>query len=206
MYKTKAIKRLSLLLTISLFSVHALAQHVYYRYLNEEGVKVLGQSIPPEYAQAGYEVLNASGQVIKVVPPAPSDEDIARNAAEREIQQIYARLKRRYSAAEDIEDAKHRRLKNIDTNIAILNGNISGLKREINKQMSKAADFERRGVNIPKQLLDKLDNTRAELAVAEEILAIREKEYQEVIAKYDQDKALFEKGRALEKNTRAKFE
>ncbi len=199
----KLIALLSLLVCIC---GEALAQHVYYRYINEDGVKVLDQSIPPEYAQSGYEVLNASGQVVKVVPPAPSEEDVERNAAEREAQQLYARLKRRYSSAQEIEEAKLRRLKNIDTNIAILKGNITSLKRGIDNQMSKAADLERRGASIPKNMLDKLDSTRAELSVAEELLDIREKEHEEVTEKFDRDKANFVKGEALEKEAKAKIE
>lgn len=42
----------------------------YYRYRNAEGVKVISHSIPPEFSQSGYEILSATGRVIRVVPPA----------------------------------------------------------------------------------------------------------------------------------------
>lgn len=187
-----------------LLPLGANAQHVYYRYINKDGVKVLDNSIPPEYAQSGYEVLNASGQVVKVVPPAPTDEEVAKNAAEREAREAYARLKQRYSSGEDIEGAKQRRLANINTNIAILKGNISNLKNQIHKIMGQAADFERRNQKVPESVLQSLRDTRAELTVAEELLQIRADEYQEVITKYDEDIAAFVKGEALEKQSDAK--
>jgi len=186
-----------------LVSSSTYAQHVYYRYLNKDGVKVLNHSIPPEYTQSGYEVLNASGQVVKVVPPAPSPDEVAKNAAEREAREIYARLSRRYSSVEEIESAKQRRLRNINTNISILNGNISGLQNAIQKIMSQAAEYERRGAAVPEPLLQKLGDTRAELKIADEILDIRKSEYQEVIDKYDIDIAAFGTGEALEKASKA---
>jgi len=193
-------------LLLATFCANALSQHVYYRYINEDGVKVLDHSIPPEYAQTGYEVLNASGQVVKVVPPAPSADEIARNAIEREIQERYARLKRRYSSTDDIESAKQRRLRNISTNISILNGNINTLSAQIEGITSKAADFERRGEKVPKKILDDLAAVRVELAIAEELLQIRNTEHQEVISKFDQDILAFAKGEAMEKISAAKIQ
>jgi len=192
--------------TLILLCASASAQHVYYRYINKEGVKVLDQSIPPEYAQSGYEVLNASGQVVKVVPPAPSEEELERNALERETQEKYARLKRRYSSSEAIESAKQRRLKNIDTNITVLKGNITSLNNHMDELMSQAANAERQGRKVPQHLLDKMQNTRDELAVAKELLGIRKHERQEVIDKFDEDKRWFSRGEALEKNGNAKIE
>ncbi|WP_185233536.1 hypothetical protein [Teredinibacter franksiae] len=193
-------------LLLAAFCANALSQHVYYRYINEDGVKVLDHSIPPEYAQTGYEVLNASGQVVKVVPPAPSADEIARNAIEREIQERYARLKRRYSSTDDIESAKQRRLRNISTNISILNGNINTLSAQIEGITSKAADFERRGEKVPKKILDDLAAVRVELTIAEELLQIRNTEHQEVISKFDQDILAFAKGEAMEKISAAKIQ
>lgn len=186
--------------------ISAFGQHVYYRYENKDGVKVLDHSIPPEYAQSGYEVLNASGQVVKVVPPAPSEDEVAQNALEREAREAYARLKRRYSSAAEIESAKLRRLANIDTNIAILKGNINNLKNQIQKIMGQAADFERRNQKVPDIVLQNIEDTKAELTVAEELLDIRRAEYQEVIDKYDSDKEAFKRGEILEAQEDARIQ
>ena len=41
-----------------------------YRYKNEAGITVVDWVIPAAYVSSGYEILNESGQVVRVVPPA----------------------------------------------------------------------------------------------------------------------------------------
>ena len=170
----------------------------YYRYVDEKGTRVMNHFIPPEFAQKGYEVLNASGQVIKVVPPAPTKDQIARVSAEREILQKYEILKRRFSSVDEIESAKKRKLADIDTNISILNGNISGLNIRIEGLMKDAASFERSGRTVPQLILQKIDEAKAELAVATDLMEIRRSEYDEIIKSYDDDAVAFTKGQILE--------
>ena len=52
-----------------------------YRYQNEDGITVVDRVIPGAYVSSGYEVLNESGQVVRVVPPAKTDTDFERDAA-----------------------------------------------------------------------------------------------------------------------------
>jgi hypothetical protein len=192
-----------LLVLACLAAAQAQAQHVYYRYVDEGGVKVLNSTIPSEYAQKGYEVLNASGQVVKVVPPAPSEEELARNAEERSIRERYAQLKRRYSASREILGAKKRRLANIDTNISILKGNILNLDNQIEKVMDKAAGYERRGTKVPEDLLSLLSDLRAEVEIANELLESRKHEKTEVAQRYDDDLLDYKRGEELEKQSDA---
>src|SRR6478735_4611004 len=56
---------------------------VFYRYVNENGVKVVAQTMPPKYIPAGYEVVSLHGDVIKVVPPAPPASEVERVAREK---------------------------------------------------------------------------------------------------------------------------
>lgn len=177
---------------------NAQGEQLYYRYLDDNGVKVLNHIIPPRFAQKGYEVLNSSGKVIRVVPPAPTKEQIAKIEAKRSLLQDFKRISRRYSSIDDIEAAKQRRLSNLDTNIALLRGNISGLNTQIDNLTSKAADRERAGKAIPKALLQQIVDTRAELAVTSELLQLRLDEYQQVIDKFDSEIAIYNKGSALQ--------
>lgn len=175
-----------------------------YRYTNESGVKVLQHSIPPKYAQNGYEVLNESGQVIKVVPPAPTEEEAAAKEAQRQMLARYEDIKRRYSSLQDMEAAKNRRLETLETSISIIRGNISGLTSQLESIMSKAADAERAGRNVPPYLLEQVSATRAELAIAEELLNTRLTEEKEMQEKYQEDVAIFVKGQAWEQQNTAR--
>lgn len=170
----------------------------YYRYVNDEGVKVLDHSIPPEYAQKGYEILNSAGQVIKVVPPAPTDEDIAKAESERLLRERYYDLQRRYKTVDEIESAKRRRLASIDTNISILRGNISGLNTQLENYTTDAAGFEREGRQVPQALMQKIADARAELAVAKDLLKIRQDEYKNVQQQFNDDLTAFVKGSTLQ--------
>lgn len=158
-----------------------------YRYKNEQGVVVMHHSIPARYAQKGYEVINSSGKVLKVIPPAPNEEEIEAASQQRQILSQYEVLKRRFSNTDEIERAKQRKLENIDTNISILKGNINNLEVRINELISRAAKFERTGKKVPSVILKQIDDTKAELKISRDLLNNRKQEYEEVAQKYDQD-------------------
>jgi chromosome segregation ATPase len=189
---------LALLLGLCAQSASA-APQVYYRYVDENGVSVLDHSIPPEYAQKGYEIVKVTGEVVKTVAPASAAdvEAQARKQALLETRKDYERLSRRYSSLAEIESAKQRKLANLDTNIAILKGNITGLESQIIHIRAQAADVERAGREVPEAHLQKLADTRAELAGAKELLATREKEYNVVAARFDEDMVVYAAGRKL---------
>ena len=177
-----------------------------YRYTNDQGVKVINSSIPARYAQLGYEIINSDGEVLKRVAAAPSEDDIERANQERETLNTYNLLKRRYSAIEDIERAKRRRLENINTSIAILKGSIHNLEINIKDLVGRAADQERAGREVHEGLLKQLKDTRAELEISEDLLEYRRTEYTETAKRYDDDLRAFIKGEKLEKSLKAASE
>lgn len=173
------------------------AETYLYRYENEEGVKVINHAIPPEYTQKGYEILSSTGRLIKVVPPAPSDGEIAEEVAKRQLREQFEILKRRYGSTEDIEKAKGRRLENINTNISILRGNIGSIQLRIENLMSKAAEMERLGRPVSEDLLKEMADSRAELAVAEANLQARIDEYKAISERFERDLVTFREGSKL---------
>lgn len=184
------------------YTASATAQGNYYRYVNDEGVRVMSHSIPPHYAQKGYEILTRTGQVIKTVPPAPDpdelEEEKAKRAAEREMLAAYNVLARRYSGVEEIYAARDRRLAHLDATIAILRSNIGNLRGQIEDLMSKAADAERSGREVPKQILSNIEEIKAEQVTTESKLQARIEEHAGIYSEYEADVELFKKGRALE--------
>jgi len=173
-----------------------LPSKVFYRYIDDKGVKVLHHTIPPVYAQKGYEIVSLSGKVVKVVPPALSAAEVAAKAEAAELAENLAlwdkRLRRRYSSIADINAAKKRKLADLDTNIAIIHSNISTKKSAIKEQQDKAANIERSGREVPKVVLNKLAALENELEDSQEQVRLRLLEYQEVVDKYDRDKVRFE--------------
>lgn len=180
----------------------AMAQpKVFYRYVNDEGVKVLNHTIPPKYAQNGYEVINEVGQVIRVVEPAPTEDEIEQAEAKRALQAEYKRLRRRYSNIEEIEEAKERQLESVETSISILRGNVNNLTGQIESHMSQAAAAERAGRTVPESILEALSNTKAELNIAQELMDIRQAERDKIVKKFDDQIMIFVKGQSLESHS-----
>ncbi len=174
----------------------AAADKLYYRYTNSEGVRVIRHSIPPEYAQKGYEVVTVSGKLIKRVAPAVDADTAAKQAMERQRQaqldEWDTLLKRRYSSVADIEAAKQRKLSVIDNSVAILRTNINSLQSQIVAQQSQAANIERKGRKVPEKLLQNIVNLQTEQRETEQLLLLRREEHRQAAEKFDRDIARFE--------------
>jgi len=136
----------------------------HYRYRDHNGAVVIGATIPPEFVSKGYEILNATGRVIEVVPPALTEEQIAvreaaRAEAERQAKED-ALLMRLYSTPEDAERARERRLQEIRGIISLKQGKIQALSAQIQEVSGQAANIERAGRQVPDEMLEKIQKLR----------------------------------------------
>ena len=129
------------LLALLFWVSHALSAQLY-RYQNEAGVTVVDWAMPAAYVSSGYEILNESGQVVSVVPPAKTAIELeqdaaaarsraAETAAEAAQLERDTFLLRRYSSAQDIEAARDRSLRELDIRIAILNSQRATLSQQL---------------------------------------------------------------------------
>ena len=197
---------LILLFTIGL-SASAWGQTKYYRYTNKEGVKVMNSFVPPEYVKYGYEIVTLSGEVLEVIEAAPTPEEAEKLAAQRQREAQLAAwdesLLKRYSSVLDIESAKERKLKDFDASLAILRGNASNIRVQIEQVQSRAAGIERSGRKIPESTINTLRALELELQETEELLGQREIEKDEIANKYDKD---IERFRLIKGETTAKAE
>jgi len=171
------------------------ADRVYYRYTNDEGVQVLNYMIPPEYVPKGYEVVSLNGEVLKVVEPAPSEEEAEQVALERKARLEQERrdklLRRRYSSVNDIEAAKTRGLQELRGNISILTSNLSNVRAQILAGQKQAAVIERGGRSVSETLLNNLSALQSEEQNIQAQIKQREQEYQSVSDKFDRDMQRF---------------
>lgn len=132
-----------------------------YRYVDSRGITVMDrQGVPPEYAGKGYQVLNAQGRVVQVVPPAPSAEQIRQAEAAKAQAGADAQLLRQYRSVDDVERAKARKLAEIDALIGVALGNTQGLAAQQASLQGQAADLERAGRPVPQNLIDQMNDLR----------------------------------------------
>ena len=161
-----------------------------YRYVNDKGVTVIDRlGVPSQYIGKGYEVLNEQGRVIRVVPPAPTAEEIQQRKAAAAQASSDAQLLRLYTSVEDVDRARERKLAELDGLSSVARGNLQSLKTQQGNLQAQAADAERAGRQVPQQLVEQLANLKDE----EQRLLRDIAHYQQLRA---QAKAAFEADRA----------
>ncbi|SDI66637.1 hypothetical protein SAMN05216588_12184 [Pseudomonas flavescens] len=134
-----------------------------YRYTNAQGITVIDrQGVPSEFIAQGYEVLNEQGRVVRVVPPAPTPEEMKKLLADRERAKSDAQLLRLYSSLEDVDRARSRKLAELDGLIGVANGNLQSVRLQQANLQQQAADQERAGRQVPEQLLGQINSQRDE--------------------------------------------
>ncbi|OLU16466.1 DUF4124 domain-containing protein [Pseudomonas sp. PA1(2017)] len=134
-----------------------------YRYTNAQGITVIDrQGVPSEFIAKGYEVLNEQGRVVRVVPPAPTAEEMQKILADRERAKSDAQLLRLYSSLEDVDRAQARKLAELDGLIGVAKGNLQSVRQQQANLQKQAADQERAGREVPRPLLDQITSQRDE--------------------------------------------
>ncbi len=176
----------------------AFAAPKLYRYRNHEGVVVVGYQVPADLIKGGYEVLNDEGMVIKVVPRELTRKELEAKDAQRKLEEAaaaeQARLREwdenlllRYSTVLDIEAARNRALQDLRIRVSILKGNRRSLKQKVENLQSDAADMERRGMIVDVERLRSIEQMQEEIAATDRAIAEREREIDEVQAKFAAD-------------------
>lgn len=175
-----------------------------YRYTNDKGVVVTGNSISPEYARKGYQIVTLNGKVLNTIPPEPTAAEREKFAQQNQdklsaAQQLEMdkQLLLRYSTLDEIQFAKKRKLAEIDNNIVLLNSNVLTLQSQISTEQQRAASYERNGQAIPAALLKKIDDLQQELKTTETQVASRKQEMTDETIRFDKE---IERLTFLEKN------
>jgi hypothetical protein len=174
-----------------------------YRYTNTDGVTVVDYQVPSDYVGKGYEVLNADGMVIQVVPRELTEEEkkvrnaqqeleAAATAEEQRLREWDESLLLRYSTVADIEAAQERALRDLRIRLSILKGNKRSLKQQAENYQAQAADMERSGQQVDVARLGAIENIQKEIETTDRAIDDRAKEIEEVSAAFQQDIERFE--------------
>ena len=192
---------IALFVAVLLVSVSTQADNLY-RYKNNVGGTVVDWRVPPEFAGRGYEVLNAQGQVVEVVPRQLSSGELQNKDLVKRLQQEAtverARLAKwdkflllRYSTVEDIDAARDRALRDLKIRLSILASNQRTARNRLESVLARVADMERRG-DVPfEQDLDAIAALRADIANTGRAIKEREAQVLEVTDSFDEDRSRF---------------
>lgn len=154
---------LSAALAAAMAAAAAAEQPELYRYVNRQGVVVLDHlGVPPEYVAKGYEVLNDQGRVLRVVPPAPTAEELRRRAEAKRQAEADAQLRQRYASLDDLEQARRHRLRDLDAFLGVTEANLQSVQNQLLGLERQAAEHQRAGRAVPVLLLQQMEAQRAD--------------------------------------------
>lgn len=209
----------------SLYLVAALAtglllplsgQAAFKCWTNSEGVRECGNAIPPEYAQQKTETMNERGMTVEVQERAKTKDELEaeRRAAEEEAKrQAEEKARQKEQAAydrvllstflseEEIIDSRDRKVGAIDASIEISRITIDKLEGDLTRERKRAANFERKGKQIPENVQNSIDALERQIEDKNSYIESKEEEKQALMDKYARDlerfRELKEQGRSL---------
>ncbi|WP_413663821.1 hypothetical protein ACG1BZ_22895 [Microbulbifer sp. CNSA002] len=173
--------------TLLMLAVEAYGNNsrVLYRYTDHQGVLVINDAIPPEFVPNGYEILTLTGRVVEVIAPQLSPEEYQAQLKLEAQREADRKLLKRYNSIADIESARSRKLAVVEQDMAIMQSNISSLRRQIAQEEASAARTQRGGREVAPELLQRIADLQKEMEVLEERLSRRAAEADTIGVDFD---------------------
>jgi len=155
-----------------------------YRYRDDNGAIHIGYSVPPEFIENGYEILNENGLVVDVVLPKSvldaRANKILEEAEARHQQALQTSkdeaLLRFYSSPEDVERVRERKLLELQNFVDIQKANIIANRKRLAALQSEAAELERNGQSVSEKILQALDTLEHKISDAKQGIKLKEEE------------------------------
>lgn len=178
------------------------AQAAFKCWTNKDGVRECGNAIPPEYAQQKSETIDERGMTVDVQKRAKTEAELEqeRKQAEEEKQRQIAEEKRQKQQAaydrvllstflseQDILDSRDRKVSAIDASIELTNITIDKLKADLERERKRAANLERKGKTIPKNMQESIDSLQRQINDKDSYIKSKEQEKEELKDKYAKD-------------------
>ncbi|MEE4245380.1 MAG: hypothetical protein V2I33_08210 [Kangiellaceae bacterium] len=203
LFNSKSTKLLFSILLCSILWAPQADARKFFRFKNSEGQTVLLDQLTPEAIRAGYEIINDQGKLVQRVPPAKTIGEQAkekrlakeRKRQEREKQRQLKRdaeLLKLFVSVDDIMRARDAALTGIDQRLELNQNEQNLIRAGLEDLQRQAADFERTGKRIPKQILDGIDNTQKEIAKRERNKSIIEQDAEIVRGRFARDMQRFQ--------------
>lgn len=142
-----------------------------FRYLDKNGNTVITSSLTDEALYAGYQILNHDGQVVETVPPGIPESERATIKAQREKAEQDKQLLRMYVSPDGALRTRNRQVETIQLKMSYAKNDLARQKAKLNEQISRAADYQKRGVPVPGDVQDLIDLYSGQVDTTEKTLA-----------------------------------
>jgi multidrug efflux pump subunit AcrA (membrane-fusion protein) len=180
---------LALLLTLLLAPLPGEA--AFKCWVNRDGIKECGATVPPEYAGQGHQELNKAGVKVRETGRAKTPEEFAaekeaeraaaaRAAAEAAASSAKAEEDRilldSFASEDDIVMARDGRLTAIDVQVKFAQSTVAKLEADLAQRIAEAAEHERQGEPVPPKLESDIANVQKQIESQKHFIAEQEKE------------------------------
>ncbi len=173
------------MLTHSVFANEA----VYYRYKDSDGHQVITNTLPPEVADQGYDIISPRGNVIKTIQPIKTKEELAADQkaleekrqadlkleADKKLAEIQAKkddiLLKSFSTEEDIVRSRDEKIASIAVLEQIMHENIARLKKQLQDASESKTHYEKTGQAVPERLTKTILESERQIKDNEAFLA-----------------------------------
>jgi hypothetical protein len=148
-----------------------------YRWADENGKVFYSDLIPPEQSKHRRESLNKNVRVVEIVEKektkAQRELENRLNALRKQQQRIINKQKAldkvllsTFRTLDDMEVALKAKLSSLDGQRKSMQGNLSRLKKQLQQQQKKAAQFERDGRKVPAILIEDISGSKHQIDLA----------------------------------------
>jgi DNA repair exonuclease SbcCD ATPase subunit len=163
-------------------------------WTNHEGVRECGETVPPEYAQEGHQVIK-EGIVVDETERAKTEEELAE---EKRQAAIRAEEKRRederkrqdrvllqtFSTVADIERVREEQIRALEAQISVTETRNAKIQQDLDNRIARAAEQERAGNPPNEDLLKDIESLKRQLANNNEYIKARKEEQEAIRAEY----------------------
>ncbi len=169
-----------------------------YKWEDEHGKVHYGDHVPPEYASQERKVLNEQGIEKKTLEAAKTPEQRAeeeRLAAEKQEQERIAAdkaahdrmLLATFSTEDDMVMTRDGKISAIDAQLRVTRDRIAKLELTLAESTREAAELERGGKPIPKNLQEEIISTRSQIQRYSDYIVSKSREQEALRAQFEAD-------------------
>lgn len=184
-----------------------------YSWTDDEGVTHYGDSIPPEYAELDKYRVNRHGIPVETLEGRKSEEELAAEARERELEaareaerRIDRALLATYLKPEEIINHRNRRIELFDAQARVTELFLRNLERRLAQLMVEASRYQPYSEDadapiVDPNLVDEIEITRETIARHEANLEQFRQDKEAIMQKFDRDLKRFEELKGLTANS-----
>jgi hypothetical protein len=186
-FKASLIASLALVASVAVAAPQNNDARHRYKWHDAQGNLLLEDSIPPEDAKLGYDIVNANGLVVKHVDRQKTEEELAAAKAAKEKTEADKRaaaeqasrdtqLLAAYPNEADLRKAQESQLTMVTQNIDTAQAGIKSQEKSLSEMLGHAAELERDGKPVPKNYQNQIAKLKGGIAEQKGTLEKRERE------------------------------